>query len=329
MKNMNKYSFLLLIMAFSFLSGDNNALIQLDNKRKAQGEFIGTYMNHVHILTGGKIIYYPCDEIISMMSSKDGILDGKEIDYDCSKNTLTADILFPPELDPMTGEWTQILPDVFNPDIAKAVTQKKTTPIVKNPTEKIEASTVGSEEDFVLIDGVKYVREAPEKETDQIDPKTEGSFSAQANQQSQNVADKTYRRRQAVEMQGTTLSTSEIQSMALLNAKQFHNQLSWTLLGFAGCGSGMLGGGMGFEMTDSFGGFIVGGALGLSLPYLIASAAVPVPYYPVEIKTENEKSLYKKSYLKDTSRLRISSTRGGTNLGACTFLAFIMLLFMS
>ena len=172
MKNINKYSFLLLLMAFSFLFGDNNVLIQLDNKRKAQGDFIGTYMNHVHILTGEKIIYYPCDEIISMMSSKNGINDNKNIDYDCSKNTLTADILFPPELDPMTGEWTQMLPDVFNPDIAKAVIQKKTTPIVQKSAEKVKASTVGPEEDFVVIDGVKYVKEAPEKETAQIDPKT-------------------------------------------------------------------------------------------------------------------------------------------------------------
>ena len=164
MKNINKYSFLLFLIAF--LLGDDNVLIRLDNGQQAQGEFIGTYMNHVHILTGDKIIYYPCDEIISIMSFKNGINDSKDIDYDCSKNTLTSDILFPPELDPMTGEWTQMLPDMFNPDIAKAVIKKKTTPIVQKSAEKVKASTVVSEEDFVIIDGVKYVKEAPEKETD-------------------------------------------------------------------------------------------------------------------------------------------------------------------
>ena len=101
-------------MAFSFLFGDNNVQVRLKNGQKAQGEFIGTYMNHVHILMGDKIYYYACDDIISIISST-----GKEIDYDCSENTVTADILFPPMFDPMTGEMTQVLPDVFNPDIIK------------------------------------------------------------------------------------------------------------------------------------------------------------------------------------------------------------------
>ena len=50
-------------------------------------------------------------------------------DYDCSINTVTADILFPPELDPMTGEMTQMLPDVFNPDIPKPAVEKATSVI--------------------------------------------------------------------------------------------------------------------------------------------------------------------------------------------------------
>ena len=136
-------------MAFSFLFGDNNVQVRHGDQQVAQGEFIGTYMNHVHILVGENIYYYACDDIISITYASEGLSYGKGFDYDCSKNTVTADILFPPEFDPMTGEMAQMLPDVFNPDIPKSAV-----------------------EDFVVIDGVKYARVAPEKETAQIDPKS-------------------------------------------------------------------------------------------------------------------------------------------------------------
>ena len=150
---MNKYSPLLFVIIFSFLFGDANVQIRLQNGQKANGEFVGTYMNHVHILVGEKIIYYSCDDITSITYS--GIL---RFNYDCSINTVTADILFPPELDPMTGEMTQILPDVFNPDIPK-------------PAAKVEVGGVSTEEGFVVIDGVKYVRQLikDKNDTDEID----------------------------------------------------------------------------------------------------------------------------------------------------------------
>ena len=153
-------------MTFSSLFGDDNVVVRHGDQQVAQGEFIGTYMNHVHILVGEKIIYYACDDIIAITYSRGG-----GYAYDCSKNTVTADILFPPELDPMTGEWTQMLPDVFNPDIPKPAVQKA-TPVVQKPAAKVEAGGVGAEEDFVVIDGVKYARVAPEKETAQADLKT-------------------------------------------------------------------------------------------------------------------------------------------------------------
>ena len=164
---MNKSVALPLLMIFSFLFGDNNVQVRLENGQKAQGEFIGTYMNHVHILMGGKIYYYACDDIISITYSSEGLSYGKGYDYDCSINTVTADILFPPELDPMTGEWTQMLPDVFNPDILK-------------PATKVIAAVgpVSAADDFVVIDGVKYARVAPEKETAQVDPKAGVSVRA-------------------------------------------------------------------------------------------------------------------------------------------------------
>jgi Leucine-rich repeat (LRR) protein len=95
------------------LFGDANVQIQLQNGQKSKGEFIGTYMNHVHILVEEKIIYYACDDIISITSTGRGFSYGKGFNYDCSRNTVTADILFPPQLDPMTGEMAQMLPEVF------------------------------------------------------------------------------------------------------------------------------------------------------------------------------------------------------------------------
>jgi len=141
-----KYSPLLFVIIFSFLFGDANVQIRLQNGQKSKGEFIGTYMNHVHILVEEKIIYYACDDITSITYADGGFSYGKGYDYDCSRNTVTADILFPPQLDPMTGEMTQMLPDVFNPDIPK-------------PAVKVEVGGVSTEQDFVVIDGVKYVRE--------------------------------------------------------------------------------------------------------------------------------------------------------------------------
>jgi hypothetical protein len=153
------------MMTFSFLFGDDNVQVRHGDQQVAQGEFIGTYMNHVHILMGDKIYHYACDDIISITYSSEGLSYGKGYDYDCSINTVTADILFPPELDPMTGEMAQMLPDVFNPDIPK-------------PAAKVEAGGVSATEDFVFIDGVKYARVAPEKETAQIDPKAAVSVRA-------------------------------------------------------------------------------------------------------------------------------------------------------
>jgi len=151
----------LLMMTFSFLFGDDNVQVRHGNQQVAQGEFIGTYMNHVHILVGENIYYYACDDIISITYASAGFSYGKGYDYDCSINTVTADILFPPELDPMTGEMAQMLPDVFNPDIPKPAVEKA-TPVVQNPAAKIEAGGVSAAEDFVVIDGVKYARVAPE-----------------------------------------------------------------------------------------------------------------------------------------------------------------------
>ena len=291
---MNKYSPLLFVIIFSFLFGDANVQIRLQNGQKVQGEFIGTYMNHVHILVEEKIIYYTCDDIISITKVSEGLSSGRGFNYDCSRNTVTADILFPPQLDPMTGEMTQMLPDVFNPDIPK-------------PAVEVEVGGVSTEQDFVVIDGVKYARIAPEEEL-QANMRTDfGSYRTDGDR-------------------GATLSTLEIRSMALMNAGQKHNGAPWGLLGLAGCGTGLMGGIIIGAGTDSFPGFVIGGIIGLSLPSLFASGATPVPYYPDKIKTQNEMQLYKDAYVKEAGRLRVRSTQSGTLLGLVGCGAFMMMI---
>jgi hypothetical protein len=118
----------------------------------------------------------------------------------------------------------------------------------------------------------------------------------------------------------------EIRSLALMNAGQKHNGAPWGLLGLAGCGSGMMGGMMGGEMAD-FPGFIIGGAIGLGLPSLVASSSTQsVPYYPNEIKTQNGKRQYKDAYLKEVGRLQVRSAQSGTVLGLVGFGVFMLML---
>ena len=175
--NVNKHLLLIHIMTLSLLLGGDIVQIKLTNGLVfEEGEFIGTYMDHVHILRGEKLYYYPCDDIRSITSAL-----GETFNYDCSDNTVTADILFPPELDPMTGEWTQKLPDVFNPDIVQPVAVEETDGVntvppmvdldVVEPGFEDEVSTFeekdATEEDFIMINGVKYVRAQPDEESDE------------------------------------------------------------------------------------------------------------------------------------------------------------------
>ena len=173
---MARHLLLIHMMTLSLLLGDGTVQISLANGQEVQGEFIGTYMDHVHVLTGEKLYYYACDDIRSITSAP-----GETFEYDCSENTVTADILFPPELDPMTGEWAQKLPDVFNPDIVQPVAVEETDAVDTDPPTvdlgevyprfDEEVSTFEekdvTEEDFIMINGVKYVKAASDKETDQ------------------------------------------------------------------------------------------------------------------------------------------------------------------
>ena len=123
-----------LLLSISFLSGQNMITVKLKNGTAVDGEFIGTYMEHVHLLIGENINYFKCDNIQSI--TKFGYIDFFK--YDCNKNTLSADILFPPQLNPMTGEWETIIPDVFNPEKRKVLPKEEET-LAKNDEWEILA----------------------------------------------------------------------------------------------------------------------------------------------------------------------------------------------
>ena len=168
------YLILVHTMMLSLLLGTNIVQVKLTNGQEAQGEFIGIYMDHIHILRDEKLYYYACDKILAISSPK------KDFSYDCNKNTVTADILFPPELDPMTGKWVQRLPDVFNLNIIQPEVSKEISGINEDPTkmdlDKIESRFDDevftlerndiSEENYIIINGVKYIRSVLDEETE-------------------------------------------------------------------------------------------------------------------------------------------------------------------
>ena len=142
---MVKKFFTMYLLAFSFLAGQSIIQVKLKNGKTIDGEFIGTYMEHIHLLIGENINYFKCDDIQSVTES--GYINVFE--YDCNKNTVTADILFPPQLNPMTGEWEAIIPDLFDPKKRKLLAKKEIEKLTaaerpsseykagqKNPTEK-------------------------------------------------------------------------------------------------------------------------------------------------------------------------------------------------
>ena len=133
---------------------------------------------------------------------------------------------------------------------------------------------------------------------------------------------------------GATVETQfEIQSMALANARQNVGP-GWGFLGLAGCGAGLMGGIMFGDISwpiyiSEPGFFILAGALGLGLPFGFASSAVSVPYYPLEIKTQKGKQLYKDAYVKETRLLRTRSTVMGASVGSLGFGVFMLVLISS
>ncbi|MFL2997870.1 MAG: hypothetical protein ACJZ1Q_03865 [Candidatus Neomarinimicrobiota bacterium] len=111
-----KYKASLLVLLVSNFLLCQEVILQFQNGQTKQGEFIGTYMNHVHLLMGEDLLYFSCKDINKVLKVKPN-QKFESFSYDCNENTITADILFPPFLNPMTGEYETNIPDVFNSEI--------------------------------------------------------------------------------------------------------------------------------------------------------------------------------------------------------------------
>jgi len=315
-----KHLLLIHMMTLSLLLGENTVHIDLTDGQEIQGEFIGTYMDHVHILTGDKTFYYACNNILSIRFLI------KEFDFDCSENTVTADILFPPELDPMTGEWAQRLPDIFNPDIVKPLVKKVADAVDTNPPTvdlsvvetqfEEEVSTLeekdNTEKDFIMINGVKYVKAAPNRETNQDNlPRATKKKKPKKRQEAQ-------------------LSDRDIRELASYDARRNHDEFIWTSLSL---GTSIFGWLVGGDITDEFSEVhAFWGGLGLAASYLVANN-FDATYdlrkmtnvrlsYPNEIKTRNGKILYETTYVSKTHRLRKYSVMVGPIIGLGTLFLF-------
>tara|TARA_B100000427_G_scaffold316881_1_gene312393 strand:+ start:620 stop:1387 length:768 start_codon:yes stop_codon:yes gene_type:complete len=104
----------LALFSLSTIAGQDMVQVKLKNGSSVKGEFIGTYMDHIHLLIDETIVYYKCEDVNYITKSH---IYG--FDYDCSKNTVTPEILFPPQINPMTGEWETTIPDIFDPEKRK------------------------------------------------------------------------------------------------------------------------------------------------------------------------------------------------------------------
>ena len=138
---MIKKALITIVFIFSISVGENIIKIKLANGSNIEGGFIGTYMNHVHLLIKDKIQYFNCNDIESITK-----ISGDAFNYNCNENTVTADILFPPQLNPMTGEWETVLPDPFvkkkqKPTVEMILTSRVDPSITKKTVSKTTQKT--------------------------------------------------------------------------------------------------------------------------------------------------------------------------------------------
>jgi hypothetical protein len=302
--------------------------VKLKSGHIGRGEWIGTYSGHVHLLIEDNVYYYACNEILFVMVDDKADIEEAFV-FDCSKNSVSSDIIFPPEIDPMTGELTQNIHDKFNPDILKETAEVKTVVVesdnsvisheITETPAKIEESTFWidneeklsdsqatakkediTEDDFIIINGVKYVRASSDQNTDQND------FSR-------------------LQKEDFTISNSKIRSLATRNATSNHNKFKWGIAGLSGCGTVMIGAVAG-EIIGGFPGLIFGAIGGFLTPFRAANSFNPNINYPSEVKGLDEKRLYKETYLKQARILAKESMKNGPGLALLAGGAFLMLV---
>ena len=143
-----RYKSFLSILIVSNILFCQEVILQFQNGQAKQGEFIGTYMNHVHILTGDELLYFSCEDINKVLKVKSN-LGVESFNYNCNENTVTADVLFPPFLNPMTGEYETSIPDVFNSEIQLS---------------QVEENKKQSEGEISTLEIKKLIRSAVKKE---------------------------------------------------------------------------------------------------------------------------------------------------------------------
>ena len=96
-----------LFLCATLSAQENTVQVTKANNDKLSGEFLGTYMDHIHLLVNSKLVYVHCQDLRSVKK------DRSDFPYDCSKNTIAPDVLFPPRFDPMTGKIVQTIPNIF------------------------------------------------------------------------------------------------------------------------------------------------------------------------------------------------------------------------
>ena len=321
---MTKHLIYFHLFFLSILCASDMVKVKLKSGHIGRGEWIGTYSGHVHLLIEDNVYHYACNEILSVMIDDKTNIEEAFV-FDCSENSISSDILFPPEIDPMTGEWTQNIPDIFNPNVSKQITKVKTqaveidnsisSPEITETPAKIEDSTFWinneekkpdspviakkekvTEQDFIIINGVKYVK----------------ASTAQNNLPRSNERD-------------YIISEYEIRDMARRDATRNHNNITWNIAGLGGCVTGMFGAVVGGGLGD-FPGFILGGFGGLLLPFSVANSFNPKIYYPKKIRGLDQKKLYKETYLLKARLLARDSMKSGPGFALLAGGAFLMLV---
>jgi hypothetical protein len=131
----------------TYLSAQQNTVqVKKTNNEKISGEFLGTYMDHIHLFVNDKLVYVDCQDLISVKK------DGSDFAYDCSKNTIAPEVLFPPKFDPMTGENMQKTPDVFkNRILSKNIKNSVLSKPAQNKTKTTESIYMTRAEVLELI----------------------------------------------------------------------------------------------------------------------------------------------------------------------------------
>lgn len=145
--NKNLRSFGAALFLCTFLSAQENTVhVKKTNNEKISGEFLGTYMDHIHLFVNDKLVYVNCQDLISVKK------DGSDFAYDCSKNTVAPEVLFPPKFDPMTGETIQKTPAVFkNRTLSRNIKNSVLSKPIQNKTKTNESILMTRAEVLELI----------------------------------------------------------------------------------------------------------------------------------------------------------------------------------